>query len=103
MGPLCVRSHKKFVVTIACAVAGGAFVAGAVASLMMLPAATVVVNDDVPVHVVEVPIGRSERGGAQSKGDCGYARLVGAPIVIVHAIMYDEGIIIGALPVLVNL
>ena len=65
--PLCVRSHKKFVVTIACAVAAGAFVAGAVALLVMLPVAPVVVNEDVPVHVVAVLIGMVERGAAQLK------------------------------------
>ena len=98
--PLCVRSHKKFVVTIACAVAAGAFVAGAVALLVMLPVAPVVVNEDVPVHVVAVLIGMVERGAAQLK--LTWAVGAPAPMVIVHAIVYGEGTMIGTLPVLVN-
>ena len=42
-GPLFVMLHKKLLVTIACAVASGAFVAGAVALFVMLPGEAVVV------------------------------------------------------------
>ena len=66
--PLCVRSHIKFVVTNAVPMAAGASVAGAVAVIVMLPAEAVVEYDEVPVHVVDVFIGRDESGAAQSKG-----------------------------------
>ena len=99
--PLCVMLHKKVLVTTTCAVAAGAFVAGAVAVFVMLPTVAVVVYDDVPVHVVDELIGMVVRGEAQTK--LGWATGAPAPRVIVHAIVYGDGNTTGTLPVLVNL
>jgi heme A synthase len=82
-------------------VAAGAFVAGAVAVFVTLPAVAVVVYDDVPVQVVDELIGIVVMGEAQTK--LGWATGAPAPRVIVQAIEYGAGNITGALPVLVNL
>jgi hypothetical protein len=102
-GPLCVTSHKKFLVTITCAMVDTVvFTAGgAVAVFVILVAGEgMVVYVVVVVHVVDSLTGIVVMGESQAKLPVGPAV---EPRVIAQAIVYGDGNINGTLPVLVNL